>query len=181
MKAAGGTVELLPPEGLRVAAPHTLAEQVKAHKPDIIRVLLAAAPIQALDRDDFDERAAIIEANGVPREWAEGLATLDRMPPPPTTYAPERWAQIVNDGGLFLDRWRRGAAALGWKATDVFGVDPDAPECRYDGMGLIALLTGRSVCDISKDAAVIDCGGGVVQTFQRKTMDAGAVAVWTLK
>jgi hypothetical protein len=32
-----------------------------------------------------------------------------------------RWHQIINDGGLFLDRWAHQAAAFGWTALDVFG------------------------------------------------------------
>ncbi len=132
-------------------------------------------------RDDFDERAAMIAANGHENSWVESAAALFTMPRP-TAFTSERWQQIVDDGGRFLDRWGRQAAALGWKATDVFGVCPesDAPECRYNGRGLVPSLTGRMVCDISKDVARIDCGSGVTHTFPRQTMAADTVAVWAI-
>jgi hypothetical protein len=151
---------------------------VKAHKPDIIRALLATVPIPppAFDREAFDERAAIIEANGVPREWAEGMAALCTMPRP-AAYAPERWQQLVDDGGLFLDRWGRQAAGLGWRAVDVFGVNLAAPERRYDGMGLVPLLAGRAVIAITADSARIEKGG----TYYRHNIAAGSVALWKVK
>ncbi|MGB4101015.1 MAG: hypothetical protein WBK91_03815 [Alphaproteobacteria bacterium] len=135
---------------------------------------------KAYDFEDFDERAAIIEANGIPKAWAEGYVALCTMPAP-TDYALERWRQLVDDCGHFLDRWGREAAALGWMAVDAFGVHPAAPVQRYDGMGLVTLLAGRKVCDISAHTATIDCGGGVIQTFQRCNMANSAVALWLLK
>jgi hypothetical protein len=179
VKAAGGTVELMPPDGLRVSGPRALVEQVKAHKPDIILALLASpVPTPAFDHEAFDERAGIIEANGVPREWAEGFAVLCTMPCP-AAYAPERWRQIVDDGGLFLDKpneWARKAAGLGWRAVDVFGVSPDAPERRFDGMGLVPLLQGRAVVAITADSARIKQGG----TFYRQNLSVASVALWKL-
>ncbi|MGB9151824.1 MAG: hypothetical protein WCD70_01925 [Alphaproteobacteria bacterium] len=151
-----------------------------ANSPQLQAAGAVAASVEVFDREAFDERAAIIEANGVSREWAEGYATLCTMPRP-SVYSLGRWQQIIDDGGRFLDAWGREAAALGWRAVDVFGVNPDAPECRYDGAGLVPLLTGRRVCDIRKDTAQIDCGAGIIQTFQRKTMAADAVALWLLK
>jgi hypothetical protein len=133
-----------------------------------------------IDPAEFSERAAIIEANGVPREWAEGLAVLDTMQRP-VGYSPSRWAQVVNDAAMFLDRWGRQAAALGWRALDVFGVNPDAPETRYDCAGLVPLLQGRSIIAITADTARIDCGSGAFMTFYRETMAAGAVALWNME
>ncbi len=96
--------------------------------------------------------------------------------PCPSSYAPQRWAQLVDDGGRFPDAWGRQAAALGWMAVDVLGVSPDAPESRYDGMGLVPLLTGRMVCAITASTARIENGG----TFYRQNIAAGAVAVWKI-
>jgi hypothetical protein len=183
VKAAGGRVKLTAPDRLRVEAPAPLSpalvEQVKAHKPEIIRYLSAPAP-PIIDGEAFDERTAIIMANGVPEEWARGFAMLCTMPRS-SAYAPYRWQQLVDDGGHFLDRWGRKAAALGWRAVDVFGVCPDAPENRYDSMGLVPLLQGRHVIAITADTARIDCGAGAHLTFYRQTMAAGVVAVWDLK
>ena len=129
---------------------------------------------------DFEERAAIIEADGVPRDWAEGFAQLCTMPRP-SAYTQKRWEQILNDGGLFLDQWKTQVIALGWRPADVFGVCPDAPAWRYDRMGLVPLLEGRRVFAITSNAARIACNGGEALTFFRNTMDAHAVALWELR
>lgn len=131
-------------------------------------------------RDDFEERASIIQGNGIPREWAEGYSILCTMMRP-KAYSEERWQQIINDAGVFLDVWGRKAAALGWMALDVFGVNPNAPEFRFDGMGLVALLQGRKVCTIKADAAALDCGNGVYQTFYRKSSLSSDIALWEFK
>jgi len=132
------------------------------------------------DYTTFEAHTAIIEANGIPREWAEGYAMLCRMSCP-STYALDRWRQLVDDGGLFLDRWGRNAAQLGWKAIDVFGVHAAASTHRYDSQGLVTLLAGRDVIAITADIARIDCGDGAHLTFHRTTMAADAVALWHLK
>ncbi len=130
--------------------------------------------------DDFEERIAIIQANGIPEAWATGFSILCTMPRP-TAYVPERWQQLVDDGGNFLDRWGRQAAALGWQAVDVFGVDPAMPDTVYRSMGLLPLLAGRMVCAITTDTARIDCGNGVTQSFRRHAISFGAVPLWNLE
>lgn len=132
------------------------------------------------DHDAFAERVAIIEANGVPREWAEGFATLCTMPCPPTM-PPQRWQQIVDDGGRFLDRWGRQAAVLGWRAVEVFGVHPAAPLRRYDGMGLVPLLQGHEVVALTASMARIHITDTVTQSFSRHTLAREAVAIWQLE
>jgi len=178
---------LQPPASAKVAIPAIasppiarIAEIALASRPQLQAVGAVAASVEPFDREAFDERAAIIEANGIPRGWAEGYATLCTMPCP-SAYAPRRWEQLVNDGGLFLDRWGRQAAGLGWRALDVFGVNPAAPESRYDGMGLVPLLQGRPIIAITADTARIDCNGGITQTFTRRTMAAGSVALWEME
>ena len=56
---------------------------------------------------DFEERAALVKYGAaVPREWAEGYATLFCMERP-EGIAQKRWQQILDDGGYFLDRWAK--------------------------------------------------------------------------
>jgi hypothetical protein len=132
------------------------------------------------ERSEHSEHTAITEANGIPREWVEGYATLCTMPCP-VAYKPQRWRQIVGDGGYFLDRWGRQAATLDWRALDVFGINPDAPDIRYDGMGLVPLLAGRRVCAVKQNAAGIDCGAGHYLTFyRRRTTSPCAITLWKL-
>jgi hypothetical protein len=159
----------------------TNSMRIIEHVASVAPVTVAYSIIQQhFDREGFEERAAIIEANGVPREWAEGYAILCTMPCP-ISYSPQQWEQLVNDGGLFLDKWGHESATLGWKATDVFGVDPDAPNHRYDGMGLVPLLHGRPVIAITSNIARIDCGKGNYLTFYRKMMATGTTAIWNLE
>ena len=54
---------------------------------------------------DFEERSAIAQFDaGVPREWAEGYASLQchRVP---IGFSSERWMRVITDGGRFLDLW----------------------------------------------------------------------------
>jgi hypothetical protein len=143
-----------------------------------VATVAVAGPIK-WDAESHAERAAIIQANGIPKEWADGFALLCTMERP-AAYGPERWRQLVDDGGYFLDAWGRQAAGLGWRAENVFGVNPDAPERRYDGMGLVPLLNGRRVVAITADTARIDCDGGAILTFYRQTLSPESVALWQI-
>lgn len=146
----------------------------------VATVAVADCQTPIMNADVFVERTAIIEANGIPKEWAEGYATLCTMSRP-AAYAPERWQQLVDDGECFLDHWGRQAAALGWLALDVFGVDSVVPETVYRCMGLVPLLTGRTVSFITDESARIDCGNGVTQSFRRHASSFGAVPLWYLE
>ncbi|MDX9690646.1 MAG: hypothetical protein RBT70_09355 [Alphaproteobacteria bacterium] len=182
VKQAGGSLECVGGDRLRVMAPRPLppdlVERVKANKPEII-LALCAAPV-SVDQGPFAERAAIIQANGIPQEWAEGFALLCTRERP-AVFTPERWGELLDDGGYFLDAWGRQAAGLRWSAADVFGVNPDAPEWRYDGMGLIPCLNGRRVVAITQDTARIDCGDGASLTFYRHTLSAESITLWDVE
>lgn len=133
-----------------------------------------ALPVEA---EGFEERSALIaEGTGVPREWAEGFALLNLMPSPPDIPA-SRWAQIQNDAGRFLDQWGNQAAALGWRALDIFACPPHAPLARYDQMGLAMRLEGREVIAIADDRAVLRDSRGRHLNFARRTAP-GAVVLW---
>jgi len=56
-----------------------------------------------------------------PAEWAAALARLD-VASPPTDMQPDRWRQLVEDARWLADRHARSAAALGWTASDLFGI-----------------------------------------------------------
>jgi len=115
VKAAGGRLTFTAPDRLRVEAQQPLdadlLERVRAHKPEIIHALRESIIPSPFDREAFDERVAIIEANGIPRAWADVFAIICTMSCP-ASISSSRWLQIVNDGGLFLDQWRRQSAAL---------------------------------------------------------------------
>lgn len=126
---------------------------------------------------DFEERAAIVEYQaGVPREWAEGYARLLCLPPPPGI-RPERWQQIIDDGGRFLDEWADKANRLGWTTLEVFGISPRAPEHRLDMRGLVPALGGHRIVMLTAEAATVDAGGqSRLRIFRR--LEDGALPVW---
>lgn len=129
---------------------------------------------------DFEERAAIIEHDGgIPREWAEGFARLDAMKPL-AGFHQDRWRQLIDDAGRFIDRWAATAAAMGWSAVDVFGLHPRAPAARYDGMGLVPLISGGEVVAIEVGHATIRTPGGSCLTYYLRRQTSTGVPVWEL-
>lgn len=131
-------------------------------------------------QDIFDERAAIAEfEGGIPRLWAEGFARL-QMTPCPAAMRPDRWRQVIDDAGRFLDRWAAKAAALGWDTASVFGVHADRPIERVGCAGLVWLLRGNEIEAISSSVARIRTRSGAVQIYDRRPQSAG-VPLWELR
>ena len=130
---------------------------------------LPTAPVDEVpDPAEVEERAGIIQANGHAGPWAECFALLCTMRRP-VWVTEARWEQILNDAGVFLDRWGKQAAALGWSPVDAFGVSPYAPEVNPGSSGFVLLLEGHPVIELDADTATIDCGRGVTQRFYRSS------------
>jgi hypothetical protein len=99
----------------------------------------------------LEERAAIVEEGAkVPREWAEGFARLCCMSPPGGTNRHE-WQAALDGAGRFLDQWAGKAHALGWTASELFGLNPDAPLGRLDQRGAAYFLARREVVAVTAD------------------------------
>jgi hypothetical protein len=143
------------------------------------------APVQPSTHrrtDVYEKRAAIIENDGgAPREWAEALARLDAGKPP-SDVPPRRWIAFVDDCGRFLDQgWAERANTLGWGPLDLFGCDRIRPFARVDRMGLLWLMNGGTVIEVHRDQAIIETRTGARQTYRRRPVDLGQVAlVWEL-
>jgi hypothetical protein len=130
--------------------------------------------------DVEEERAAIVEHDGkIPRAWAEGFARLDPDRPPGDVPL-RRWQRLVDDVGLFLDRWAAYAAALGWGSHDLFGCDRDRPFARIDQCGLLWLLNGDRLIMLTENAATIEMRTGARLTYRRKPAEPGRVLAWEL-
>lgn len=133
--------------------PPELLSRLRDHRAAIIDVLSthSDSPVR-MESDsgvDQEERAAIVEFDaGIPREWAEGFARLCEMPRP-HGFSPQRWRQLLDDAGKFMDCWASRVAALGWTTEEVFGVHPVAPDARQDAKGLVALIGGHQVVAVS--------------------------------
>jgi hypothetical protein len=82
----------------------------------------------------------------------------------PENIPAERWHQFVDDAGLFLDLWGSEAERLGWTSADLFGLDPVKPMQRYDRQGVVWMLKGEAVIELTANAARLS--GGL--TFYRR-------------
>ena len=112
---------------------------------------------------DKDEREAIaVELGGVPLLYARAFADIQAHPPPDVPR--ERWHRFVVDAGRFLDQWGSDAERLGWNVADLFGLDPVKPMARYDNMGMVWMLKGETVIELTAKAARLS--GGL--TFYRR-------------
>ncbi len=166
----------LPGKAAPVATVATTATESRGGDEPVATV----ATVAGLAKAEFEERAAIVEHDGrVPRPWAEGFARLS-VSRSPVGFAEARWRQLLDDGGRFLDRWAEVAVAHGWSATDVFGVCPQAPAARYEGMGLVALILGGEVIEVGTDRAIIRSMGGGCLTYYLRRPRPDSVAVWDL-
>jgi hypothetical protein len=73
------------------------------------------------------------------------------------------------------------AAALGWGPFDLFGYDRDRPAARLGHSGLLWLLNGNNLRDLDRHKAVIETRTGALQTYRRKPMAVGEMALpWEL-
>lgn len=97
-------------------------------------------------------RAALAMAPTYSGPFAEELARLLKANP---IADPKRWEQAKQDAVEFLADWGDRVAELGCSADDLFGLHPKAPLARYDVMGLIWLLQGQEVSDVSERSARI--------------------------
>jgi hypothetical protein len=117
---------------------------------------------------------------GVPEAWVQGFARLDPNRPPkgfPATW----WREVIRDGELFLARWARQAADLGWSELDVFGCHKTAPSANYAAMGLTLLTRGGRVVALSAETAIIEQASGSRLTFTRRPNEREAVPIWELR
>lgn len=103
----------------------------------------------------------------------EALAVLERRCPDGIEAGD--WQHAVEDGRRFIVQWGDQAAALGWSADDLLGLQPVPPSphptfrrlSRYDLLGLVWMLRGRPVTALTTESAVIAASHGGTVTFRR--------------
>src|SRR5262249_45001870 len=89
------------------------------------------------------------------------------------------WQQAIEDRHRFVIQWGKQAEALGWAPADLFGLHtpPEKPApnyrriSRYDQTGLIWLLRGQRVVELTREKAVIATATGTV-AYRRYTKPA---------
>ena len=139
-------------------------ERLRLAKPEIIALL---AEQDTADDVERQERAAIARYSaGIPEEWCEGFAILQTMTRP-DQFDPDEWDTLINDAGLFLDRWAAQATELGWQTHEIFGLCVNGNRRRLDCMGLIPFLKGRPVVALTDSFAEIKTASGATLRFYR--------------
>jgi hypothetical protein len=91
-----------------------------------------------------------------------------------------RWRQLVADADIFLARWETEAGTLGWTELDLFGCDSHKPFARIDLAGLVLLLNGRPVVEMTAEAAMIAEHGQRHTRFTRRPARPEQIALWQL-
>jgi hypothetical protein len=178
---AGGTVRL-EGDALRLSAheplPDDLRARVRQHKAEIAALLAAAEPAHDaapahLADDQVDQDLPAHVADGVrailAAEGARGVP-------------PNRWPQIQRDTRLLVERrWLHQALGLGWTTADLFGCDQRAPWYRLDRSGLVLLLGGHEIVELTSDVATLRTRTGLVLRFRRRPPAEPPVALlWEL-
>lgn len=115
----------------------------------------------------------------LPSDWRAGFAAFCVMPPPDHFLA-HRWEQAVHDGFAFLSAWGPEAYRLGWTATDLFGGSASSPWSRVGMLGLVPLLNGDTVVDLSEKAAIIESKSGSRLAYRRHVASGGRVCLWEM-
>jgi len=170
--------------------PAELIEAARAHKGELHQLLAQEARCDRFEERaailEFDEGLSRAEAEAIarremmagvyddmqavrdPGSYASALAALRANCP---AHVPEdRWHQAIVDATAFTSKWGAQAHALGWTERELLGL-PDVPDrprpkyqrlSRYDQTGLVWLLQGRRVVELTKDKAVIETATGTV-------------------
>lgn len=112
------------------------ANQAKGANPasaaaDRLQTLAPLAPL-ALSPDAKQKTDAGEQGPADPIAWQAALTRLDAATTP-EGFTPARWRELVEDARWLADRHGGSAAALGWTASDLFGLDDT-----LDGWGGLA-------------------------------------------
>jgi TubC N-terminal docking domain len=177
---AGGGVEL---EGdmLRLSAAEPLPDELRArlrqHKAEIAALLSSAEP----GNDVALEGQPGQDLTGLPREIAgdvRAILTADAAPGIP----PQRWPRVQRDVARLVEGgWLGRALALGWTAADLFGCDRRAPWHRLDRAGLVLLVGGHEIVELTEEVAALRTSTGSVLRYRRRRPATPPVAlVWEL-
>jgi len=134
------------------APPAAVLDLLSRHKAAIVALLCTESDAGSAPVVDEAEREAIaIELGGVPEIYAKAFAAIQAHPP--ADIPQNRWERFIDDAGRFLDQWGAEAERLGWAPEELFGLDPIAPMARYDRMGLIWMLHGETVLELTAEGA----------------------------
>jgi hypothetical protein len=147
-------------------------------------LLARPEPIQSYDINDIHDQtphSGCAEQSSDNQQYGFGrkgrlcrtLTELERRCP--DHIEPARWQQAIEDGRRFLAQWGEQAEALDWTARDLFGLHevPTNPApsyqrlSRYDQTGLLWLLQGCPVAELTEATATIRMPTGATLNYRR--------------
>jgi hypothetical protein len=152
---------------LKISGPRKAEPLVRLLAEHKARVLDALREVQEVQKvQGTESRGTSTEHD--PGRYASALAAFRAKCPAYVDAAD--WQQAIEDGHRFVTQWGKQAEALGWAPADLFGLHtpPEKPTpnyrrlSRYDQTGLIWLLQGRRVVELTKDKAIIETATGIV-------------------
>jgi hypothetical protein len=98
--------------------PEHLAEHPE-HQPEH-----RATALKALENiEEHREHPEHLKKEDGALEWPDALAAIDASRPP-AGFDPDRWRCLLTDARWLCRNHGQAAAALGWTASDLFGIDP---------------------------------------------------------
>lgn len=131
--------------------------------------------IAEVDREILANRALRARERRGPREWVDGVASLDRWVPPCPGFHAGEWETIGRTIRHFMAHYAEEAACLGWTALDLFAVHPRVGAVRVDCCGALMLPATSHVTALSAHAITF---GPVV--YRRRLLDE-AVLAWEFR
>ncbi len=182
--AAGGTITLEGPN-LQLEAPAPLPETLRAslrqHKPALVAFLAGQAANANAPAAPLPEAPGPWSA-GIPDEVAQGIITMAGAPAPESVPA-RAWPSIVADSLALVESGLAAQAfALGWTAADLFGCDQRAPWHRLDRAGLMLLVEGRQIAELTAAHAALRHRDGTLLRYRRapKPVEPPVAMLWHL-
>jgi hypothetical protein len=93
-----------------------------------------------------------------------------RNSPAPHDYSPGLWIDTLAGMDAFCATWADRARALGWRESELFGLDDHAPAARHDKRGLALSLTGGArVVRMDAKGAEVQMPSGAHLRFYRRS------------
>lgn len=117
--------------------------------------------------------------SGIPPEWSESCRRF-LTKSAPKGFPAHRWEAAQRDAERFLSVWGSEATRLAWTDIDVFGASSAAPWARVGMLGLVPLLNGDAVVELSADAAIIETASGSHLRYRRHFVDEGRICLWEI-
>jgi hypothetical protein len=173
---AGGAGRL---EGdmLRLSAPEPLPDdlcaRLRQRKAEIVALLSAAEPAN-------DVAPVAQSVCAPPREIGDGVRAM-LTAAGARGIPPQRWPRLQHDAARMLEGgWLERALVLGWTAADLFGCDHRAPWHRLDRAGLVLLVGGHEIVELTPDVAALRTSTGSVLRYRRPPARPPVALLWEL-